>query len=287
MQPLISIQILNWNRAEESIRAIESAINQTYPNIEIVFVDNGSSDDSVSMVKRIYPDVKVVELYENFGCPGGRNRGIQYCQGEFIFYLDNDGVLHKDAVSRAYSSIIENENNVVVTGIVYDFESEAEVDTSIKSISNKKYNYSNFQGGICMHRKSMYNVVGKYPDHFMYGGEEWYLSAKIIDENYRIIKDETVILWHKKSDIARNREKELMNSFFNKLFCVVNLYPIERAILFVVFFPFVYYMHARRENISKSFLNTLKKNYFSTIRKALINRKSISRKSLSFMLKNS
>ena len=52
--PLISIQILNWNRAEEVIKAIQSAIEQSYSNIEVVVIDNGSTDNSVELIKKNY-----------------------------------------------------------------------------------------------------------------------------------------------------------------------------------------------------------------------------------------
>src|SRR5690606_37509019 len=101
MTPLISIQILNWNRAQETQRAIKSALNQTYKNTEIIVVDNGSDDNSVELTKENFPDIKIIQLDKNYGCAGGRNRGIPYCRGEYIFYLDNDGVLHEDAVANA------------------------------------------------------------------------------------------------------------------------------------------------------------------------------------------
>ena len=56
-------------------------------------------------------------------------------------------------------------------------------------------------------------LVGFYPDHFMYSAEESYLSRKLFNTKFKIIKDESVILWHLKSDTARNKTKE---SFLNK-----------------------------------------------------------------------
>ena len=69
--PLISIQILNWNRAEETQRAIQSALDQSYPNIEVIVVDNGSTDNSLELTRRNYPKITIVELDKNFGCAGG------------------------------------------------------------------------------------------------------------------------------------------------------------------------------------------------------------------------
>lgn len=274
-KPLITIQILNWNRAEETLRAIDSALNQTYENIEVVVIDNGSTDKSVDLIKQYYPKVAIIELDKNYGCPDGRNRGIEHCNGEYIFYLDNDGVLHKDAVTKAFDIIKEDENIAVVAGIVYDFDNPNEINTEIEPRSIKRYEHNDFQGGICMHRKSIYDIVGTYPPHFFYGGEESNLSAKIIDKGFKIIKDESIILWHKRSDVARDRQSEQLNAYYNKLYNYMNLYPNKYAILFGIYFPFQYSRYAKSENMLGRFLKSLFSRYPKTIKHALQERKPI------------
>jgi len=271
--PLISIQVLNWNRAEETVRSIHSALEQTYPNIEIVIVDNGSTDHSIALISSTFPEIKIIQLDKNYGCPDGRNRGIDHCNGEFIFYLDNDGVLHREAVKRAHDTIKDDKDIAIVTGQVYDFDYPNEIDPSIQPRSNKKYEFANFQGGICMHRKSIYEKIGRYPKHFFYGGEEWYLTCKVIDNNWKIIKNESIILWHKRSLVARDRTAELLNQYYNKLYVCISLYPIKYAILFMFYFPPKYLMYAKEEGIQKKFRRTLFNRYFKTVVKAFKDRK--------------
>lgn len=278
MLPLISVQILNWNRAEETQRAIRSALAQTYPNIEVIVVDNASSDNSVALTRQNFPNIKLVELDDNYGCPGGRNRGVDFCNGEFIFYLDNDGVLHKEAVQTAYDIIKKEDSIAVVAGMVYDFDTPSEIDTEILPKSEKQYLHRNFQGGICLHRKSIYKQIGKYPDHFMYGGEEWYLTAKILNEGWKIVKDESIILWHKRSELARDRESEILNTYYNKLYGSICLYPWKYAFAFAVYFPAQYYKYTVRDGYGKAYRKTFFNRYFNTLNKALKNRSPISSK---------
>lgn len=284
MTPLISIQILNWNRAEETQRAIDSALQQTYPNIEVVVIDNGSTDNSIELTQINYPNIKLIQLDKNYGCPGGRNRGIEYCSGEFIFYLDNDGVLHKEAVQKAYDIIKEDNSIGVIAGVVYDFDEPTEINVAIVPESNKQYLHTNFQGGICLHRKSIYEQVGMYPDHFMYGGEEWYLTAKLLDNGFKIIKDESIILWHKRSELARNREGEVMNAYYNKLYGAVSLYPWKYALAFSLYFPTQYYKYAKKEGFEKAYRKTFFKRYFETIADARKNRSPIGSKAYSLLM---
>ncbi len=287
MKPLVSIQILNWNRPEETVRAIHSAREQTYQNIEIVVIDNGSTDHSVELIKQNFPDIKIIELDKNYGCPGGRNRGIQHCSGEYIFYLDNDGVLNRNAVELAVSVLEQDEGVAVVYGAVYDFDSPSEIDTNvIVKTNNNRYVSRTFDGGVSMHRKKIYGLVGFYPDHFMYGGEETFLSAKMLDNNLKIIKDEAIVLWHKRSDMARNREKEMINSFFNKLYIAVSLFPVQYAVAFVLYFPIKYNIYANKLKIGKAFRNTFLKRYFSTISKAIKFREPIKHSSYKLLMNN-
>lgn len=286
MEPLISIQILNWNRANDTQRAISSAFNQSYKNIEVVLIDNGSTDNSVELTRENFPNIKIVELKKNYGCPGGRNLGINHCNGEYIFYLDNDGVLHQDAVRNAYNAISKYPCTGIITGIVYDFDSPSEIDIKCKVRNNVRYYFNNFQGGICMHAKKIYSQTGLYPSHFMYGAEEFYMTLKILENNFKIIKDESVILWHKRSSIARDRNQELTNSYFNKLYTSVALFPRSKALQFALYFIPVYTKHAYNEGVFKHFVKSFLRNYFKNIWMALKHRDPISKNTYKRFKKN-
>ncbi|NNL01972.1 MAG: glycosyltransferase, partial [Eudoraea sp.] len=270
------IQILNWNRAQDTQRAIKSALNQTYSNIEIVMVDNGSTDNSIALTKANYPNIKIVALDKNYGCPGGRNLGISHCCGEFIFYLDNDGVLHKEAVQNAYNTVMSEENVGVVTGVIYDFYDESEIDANCNFKSLERYESHVFNGGISMHKKSIYDDVGFYPKHFMYGYEETYLSLKLSDTSHKIIEDCSVVLWHIGSNTARDRSKEILSGYFNKLYTAFSLYPFSKLAPFFFYFLLKYPGYAKKEGIAKQFWLKFRNDFFSTIRMGIEDRNPIS-----------
>lgn len=280
MKPLITIQILNWNRAEETQESIQSAFNQSYENIEVVVIDNGSTDNSIKLTKQNFPDIKLIALDKNYGCPGGRNRGIDYCNGEYIFYLDNDGVLHKDAVKNAYETVLSFENVGIVTGAIYEFQNRDEIDAACDIKSRDKKESNIFNGGISMHKKEIYDAVGLYPDHFMYGYEETYLSLKLSDTPYTIVEDKSVILWHKGSDVARDSSKEIIGSYFNKLYTSFSLFPLPKLIPFIFYFLFKYPIYAKRQGIQKMFWSKFRQDFISTIKMGLSNRNPISNHAL-------
>ncbi len=89
--PLVSVVIPNWNGAHHLVTCLDSLGRQTYPNFEIILVDNGSTDRSVALVRERYPAVRLLVLPENQGFAGAVNAGIRdLAQGEIIALLNND-----------------------------------------------------------------------------------------------------------------------------------------------------------------------------------------------------
>jgi GT2 family glycosyltransferase len=90
--PLISLIILNWNGKECIEECLESVLKTEYENIEIIVVDNGSTDDSLERIKS-YSRIKLLALKENIGYAAGNNVGFKHAQGNFIATLNNDVVV--------------------------------------------------------------------------------------------------------------------------------------------------------------------------------------------------
>ena len=88
--PLLSVIIPNWNGVPHLPACLDSLFRQTYPQLEVILVDNNSTDESVPLVKERYPQVRLIQLEQNLGLTGGINRGIQLAVGEIIAPLNND-----------------------------------------------------------------------------------------------------------------------------------------------------------------------------------------------------
>jgi GT2 family glycosyltransferase len=88
--PLLSIIIPHHNGAHHLPPCFQSLRRQTYPYLEVILVDNGSTDESIALTRRDFPEVKVIELKQNLGLTGAINRGIQHATGQVIVSLNND-----------------------------------------------------------------------------------------------------------------------------------------------------------------------------------------------------
>ena len=90
-QPLVSVIIPTYNRAQLIGRAIRSVLAQNYSRLEIVVVDDGSSDETDEVVAQIQDDrILYIRLESNLGAAGARNAGVGVARGEFVAFLDSD-----------------------------------------------------------------------------------------------------------------------------------------------------------------------------------------------------
>ena len=92
-EPLVSVIILNYNAGELLLNCIESIRKSSYNNLELIVVDNISSDESQITCKEKYPDVRLIQNKENLGYCGGNNVGIKEAKGEFIVILNPDTIV--------------------------------------------------------------------------------------------------------------------------------------------------------------------------------------------------
>ena len=108
--PVFSVVIPTFNRAHTLPRAIESVLNQSFKDFELIVVDDGSTDDTQRIVER-YP---VQYFYqENSGVSTARNRGIEVSRGKYIAFLDSDDEWKKDKLAVQYQFFQENPNFLI------------------------------------------------------------------------------------------------------------------------------------------------------------------------------
>lgn len=106
--PLVSIVTVNYNHAETTLDLIESLSNITYPNIEIIVVDNASEEGSPAIIKEKYPRIILVESVLNYGFAGGNNLGIMRARGKYVLLLNNDTVVEPNFLEPLVKKMIDN-----------------------------------------------------------------------------------------------------------------------------------------------------------------------------------
>ncbi len=87
---LVSVVILNWNGENFLEACLRSVLRQSYTLLEVIVVDNRSSDGSVALIERSFPTVRLIKSKANLGFAAGNNLGIKESQGEYVALLNND-----------------------------------------------------------------------------------------------------------------------------------------------------------------------------------------------------
>lgn len=126
MNKLVSINILTYNAQDLIEPCLDSVLEQTYPNIEVLMVDNASIDNTLSRIMNYLasrmqeePKIRIIENKENLGFAAGHNIGIRESKGEYVLCLNQDVVLDKDFVRNAVEAMEIDDRIAAVQGKLF------------------------------------------------------------------------------------------------------------------------------------------------------------------------
>ncbi len=133
---LVSVIIPMYNVEKYIQKCVKSVIEQTYKNLEIICIDDGSPDNSTALVSKFMKDDSRISIVfqENMGLSGARNSGIQLAKGEYIMFLDGDDWIDIDTVETAVNEIEKENAQLVMWNYVREYP-----DKSLpKNVFNEK-----------------------------------------------------------------------------------------------------------------------------------------------------
>ena len=121
LHPLISVIVPIYNIERYISRCVDSLFLQTYQNVELIFIDDCSTDNSSSIVKekidkyRGSSSITFVRLHKNMGLSAARNRGIRLAKGEYILHVDGDDFIDKNALQFLFDAIEKTNAEIAVS----------------------------------------------------------------------------------------------------------------------------------------------------------------------------
>lgn len=187
---MVSVIIATYRRESVLARAIESVLNQTYGDIEIIVVDDNADAEWNEKVKSIverFKGVKYIQNPENKGSGASRNVGIENAEGEYITFLDDDDVYLPEKVEHQLDALIKSEADFSVTDLFLYNENDKLVDKRIRSYINS-YNKDELFINHLMHhitgtdtlmfKKEYLIKIGGFPSIDF--GDEFYLMKEAI-----------------------------------------------------------------------------------------------------------
>ena len=272
-QPLVSTTIVTRNREEELRKALEAIQNQTYKNIEIVVVDNASEDNSVSMIRKEFPIVKLIKLHRNIGCQPGRNIAMANCNGDIIFNLDDDGTLAQDAVENVINVFNKHPEVGLVAASVRVPEEKEKYFSNFNQDETFFYT-SIFIGAAHALKREVLNNAGYFPE-YVRGHSEVDLGLRIIDVGWEILYAPNVIMYHAISNIERNLNTHTYYQVRHQLETATRLQPALTAFSQIIWRIFFWFFVSIPKGVFLGYLKGVY-HFILTLPSAIRNRKPIS-----------
>jgi glycosyltransferase involved in cell wall biosynthesis len=222
-QPLVSVVCLCYNHAAFVKEAVQSVMEQTYSNIELILVDDASSDNSVAIIEdlqRQYPAIKVILLKNNVGNCKAFNQGLAVSKGEFLIDLAADDVLMPDRVKKGIEFFKGLASDVGVTFSDAEWISEAGDHLHFHST---KFPHADIPQGdiyldlidsyfICsptmMFRRSVIDDLGGYDELLAYEDFDFWIRSSR-NFKYAYLPEVTVKKRVVKTSMSKNQQRSI------------------------------------------------------------------------------
>ena len=175
--PKVSVIVPVYNMGGKIRKSVESIIAQTYENLEIILVDDGSKDDSLEQCLELEKDYSRVKVYhtENRGSGPARNHGIENATGDYLYFPDADDYIEPDAIKILVSNALSTDADMVLCGY-------RDVDEKGKILYEKKYKQVLVSGEEIRNNYAYYKVTAP---EFGLRGAPWnkLFKASVVHEN--------------------------------------------------------------------------------------------------------
>lgn len=236
--PFVSVIIVNHNGIEFVDACLASVLNNNYPNFEVIFVDNASTDRSLEYVKTNFGSDSRLRFVQNSGSLGpavGRNRGAKVARGKYLIFLDNDTRVDKKFITELIK-VLESDNSIGVaqakllrmdTDSLYDCAGDylgplgflIERSRGVKDVGQFDYiaEILSAKSAASIIRKDLFQKIGGFDEDFYMYLEETDLSWRVWLMGFRVVFIPNSVVYHAfntpKKDFSRYYPKYIVRYY--------------------------------------------------------------------------
>ena len=232
----ISVVILNWNRPQDTIAAVDSVLKQNYADFDVLVWDNASSDDSLQVLKNKFdrdPRAHIHASPRNEGVAGGRNRAFRLTTGEIIFSLDSDAIIEQPDALEKIAQHFRHDSKIGALS----FEVKRSDGHLMWPFSRpaSAWRYRSFEtirvdGCAFATPRSVFEKIGGFAEHFSpYGVEDRYFAHQVIGHGYKVIYFPDVVVTHAFTPKGRQPAQFMMH-VRNSLLVPLELFPMPQGL---------------------------------------------------------
>lgn len=204
MNPLVTVIIPYFNQADYISEALESVFNQIYDSIEVIIVNDGSTDPiSVSALDKIAGKNLRVFHIKNQGVSHARNFGISKASGDYILPLDADDKIHPTYISKAVE-ILKNNAEVHVVYCRAAFFGARSGEWNLGPFDKKKMLLDNMVFNCALFRKRDLAKTGYYNSNMVAGWEDWDFWLSFVENNMNFYAIPEVLFYYRIKKKSRN-----------------------------------------------------------------------------------
>jgi GT2 family glycosyltransferase len=214
---LISIIIPHWNAIHHLPTCLESLRRQTHPHVETIVADNGSTDGSLELLARDYPEVRMLPLGENRGFTGACNAGMRAARGEFVALLNNDTAADPRWLEEIVAAFRRHPEAGLVASKMRLFDRRDTFHTAgdfyrVNGIPgnrgvwqqdtgqyDREETVFNACGGSAAYRRAMLDQVGLLDEDFFFSCEDLDLAWRAQLAGWRCVYAPRAVVYHKLS----------------------------------------------------------------------------------------
>lgn len=225
--PKISVLMTAYNSEKYIRSAIDSIINQTYTDFELLIIDDGSQDRTISIVREYYDSrIRLICNPKNLGVGGARQVGLMHAKGEYIAILDSDDIAYPQRLEIQYHYLEKNKDIVLLgtgceysdnKGIIQKFKTE-QVSSTLKWILLFRNPFIN---STVMYRRDLAIALGGY-DLEMRISEDYLLFSRFA-ERYQVAQISDLLCW-----LRRNHQS--LTSLKDELLVSTTILVVKRNV---------------------------------------------------------
>lgn len=188
MNDLISVIIPVYNTESYLENCLNSAILQTYQNLEIILINDGSTDHSYSICESYAKKDKRIKFInkENEGIAKTRNLGIASAKGKYIYFIDSDDYVEYDTIERLYTKAVSEQADLCVTGCIQEYEDGSKYEYTLAGF--EKYSKDEAIEALCLNKELHSYLWGCLIDKNLLKGIEFIPNRNYedLDKLYKI-----------------------------------------------------------------------------------------------------
>lgn len=244
---LCSIVIVNFNGAHLLESCLRSVLAQEHPSLEIIVVDNGSTDKSAEIVRKEFPGVRLVMCGRNLGFAGGNNRGVAEASGKYVVLLNNDTVVAPGWLTGLLRCISDEKTGAVTSRVLTDGVPAAYYEMN-GTINYLGYNIMRvfsdlsrifFAGGASLLFRRDQVGIPFLDEYFMYH-EDVFLSWKLRLQGMTVAMAQDSVVHHRGSVTVRQQTSRLVTFYQerNRLLNALLLYETRTLVVLLPLFVF-------------------------------------------------